>query len=252
MTHNVCFGFEKPTIWAKRRLTGLRSHERLALIVQDIMEVEVIHQQVDVVNTPIMIMMNLQRNTVPRMSTTNDTPPQQHHGNTGTMAAVLVDIALLATHLRILGPVFPGHTPRNHLLALMPGVPHLHREGVVQIPALSREVPGTQEISLVTQPLVITIVVLGEGVREHKEIVQAQGGRMSQNQALSHSSNISNNNHPLRVIVGSSVQVVRVSLGKFQMLNHLMAPNRPSSRVHNISSSNHCNTARTLKAASPQ
>lgn len=184
----------------------MKSHEMPVLIAQDIMEVEATHPQVGVVNTRTMIMTNLQKNTVPRMSTTNATPPQHHHGTTVTMAAALADTALLATPQKIPGlPVLPGHTPKIHLVALMAGAPHLHKEGVLQTPVPPKEAPGTQEISLVTQPLVITTAELGEGVREHKEIAQAQGGRIPLKQVLNHSSNSSSSSRPLRVKLGSNV-----------------------------------------------
>lgn len=184
----------------------MRSHGRPVLIAQDIMEVEVTHPQVGVVNTPTMIMTNLQRNTVPLMSTTNNgTPPPHHHGTTVTTAAALADTALLATPQRILGPpVLPGHTPKTHLAALMAETPHLHKEGAVQTPVPPRKAPGTQVTSLET--LVFTTAP-EDGARDPKEIAQPPGGRSPLQQGLNHSSSL------LRAMLGSSGLVVRVNLG---------------------------------------
>lgn len=185
----------------------MRNHERPVLIVQDITEVGVTHPRVDVVNIPTMIMMSLQRNTVRRMSTTNATPPP-HHGTTVTTPAALADTALPATPQKTPGPLeLPGHTPRTRLAVLMAGPPHLHKEGVVQTPALPRKALGTRETSLVTHHMVITMA-LAVGVRGDKETAQPPGDRIPQQQGLNHS-----NSSPLRAILGSSGQVDRTSLG---------------------------------------
>lgn len=151
LTDNICSGFKKHITWAKRKLTGLRSHGRPVLIAHDIMEVEVTHPQVGVVNTPTMIMMNLQRNTVPRMITVNNAiPPPHRHETTVTTVAALADTALLGTPQRILGPPDqPGHTPKTHRVALMAEALRLCKEGAVQTPVLPREAPEIQETSLV-------------------------------------------------------------------------------------------------------
>lgn len=251
LTDNICFGFKKPIIWAKRRLIGLRSRGRPVLIAQDIMEVEVTHPQVGVVNTPTTIMTNLQRNTVLGMSTTNNATPLHHHGTTVTTAAALADTALHVTPQRILGPpVLPGHTLKTNLSALMAEAPWLHKEGVVQTPVLPRQVPGILATSPGNQTLVVTMA-LEDGARDPKEIAQPPEGRtpLQQGLKLSSSSSI-----PLRAILGSSGQVFRAILGDIQVLNHLMVPSRPSSitRVHNSSSSsssNHCSAARPLRTA---
>ena len=266
LTDDVCFGFKKPITWAKKKLTGLRSHGRPVLIAQDITEVEVTHPQVGVVNTPTMIMMNLQRNTVLRMTTVNSAnPPPRRHGTTVTTAAALADITLLATPRRTQGPpALLGHTPKTLLFALTAEALRLHKGGVVQTPVLPREAPGIQGTSLVIQPL-DTTTVLEEGARDRKEIAQPPRGRIPLQQGLNHSSS------PLRAMLVSNGQAVRVNLGDIQALNHLMAPNQPSNRVHNNNNNNnsrnnnnnnnnnsnnnsnnhHRNTTRPLRPASP-
>lgn len=207
LTDHFCFGFEKPIIWAKKRLIGLRSHGKPVLIAQDIMVVT--HPQVGVVNTPTMIMTNLQRNTVPRMNTTNNaTPPPQHHETTvTTVAAALADTALLVTPQRIPEPPAPpGHIPKTQMPAPMAETPHLHKDEAVRIPAPPRQVPGTQANSPETQPLVITMA-LGDGARDPKENAQPPEGRTPLQPGLNHSSS-----SPLRAMLGSSGQVVRASL----------------------------------------
>lgn len=231
--------FEKPIIWVKRRLTGLRNHGRPVLIAQDIMEVGVTRPQADVVNILTMITTSLQRNTVHRMSTTNATHPP-HHGTTVTTAAPLADTALPATPQKTPGPLgLPGHTPKTHLAVLMAGAPHLYKEGAVQTHVLPREALGTQETSLVTP--VITMA-LQEGVRGDKEIAQHPGDRIPLQQGLNHS-----NSRPLRAILDSSGQVGRTSRGGIQALSHLMVPNMLSSstisRMHSSSSNNSNNSS---------
>lgn len=208
LTDDVFFGFKKPIIWAKRRLTGLRSHGRLVLIDQDIMVVEVTHPQVGAVNTPTMIMMNPQRNTVLGMSTTNSvTPPPPHHETTVITAVALAGTALHATLQRTLGPpVLPGHTLKTNLPALTVEAPLLHKEGVVQTPVLPSQVPETQATSLENQTLVITMA-LEDGARDPREIEQPPGSRTPRHQYLNHSSSLH------RAILGSSGQVVRAILG---------------------------------------
>lgn len=154
----------------------MRSLEKRVLIAQDITVVEATHPQVGGVNTPTMIMMNHQRNTVPRMSTANSATPPHHHGTIDIMAAALVDTALPATPQRILGPhVLPGHISKTHLLVPMAKALPLHRGEVAQIPVLPKEAPGTQETSPVTLRQAIT-TALGAGVRDSKT-GQAPGGK---------------------------------------------------------------------------
>lgn len=251
LTDNVCFGFKKPIIWVKRRLTGLKSHGRPALTAQDTMEVEVTHPQVGVVNTPTMIMTNLQRNMVLGMNTANSAIPPHPHGNIVTTAAALADTALHVTPQRILGPpVLPGHTLKTNLPALMGEAAHLHKEGVVQTPALPSQVPGILAISPGNRTLVVTMALEREA-RDPKEIAQPPEGRTLLLQGLKHSSS---SNIPLRAILGSSDQVVKAILGDLRVLNHLMVPSRPSSSITQLpnSSSNQCSAARPLHTASQQ
>lgn len=255
LTDNICFGFKKPIIWAKRKLTGLKSHGRPVLTAQDTMEVEVTHPQVGVVNTPTMIMTNLQRNTVLGMSTANSAIPPHHHGNTVTMAAALADTALHVTPQRILGPpVLPGHTLKTNLPALMGEAARLFKEGVAQTPALPRQVPGILAISPGNRTLVVTMAV-EEEARDPKAIAQPPEGRTPLLQGLKHSSS---SNTPRRAILGSSDQVVKAILGDIRVLNHLMVPSRPSSSIirlrnsNSSSSSNQCSAARPLHTASQQ
>lgn len=169
--------FKKLIIWAKRRLIGLRNHGRPALIVQDIMEVEVTLPRGDVVNIPTMIMMSLQRNTLNRMSTISVTLPRRR-GTTATTAAALVDIVPLVTLQRTPSlPALPGRTPKNHLVALKAGTPHPHREGVVQTLVLPMIAPATQETSLVSLSLVTTMA-LGDGARDLKVTEQRVGDKI--------------------------------------------------------------------------
>lgn len=219
LTDNVCFGFKKPIIWAKRKPTGSKSHGRPVLTAQDTMEVEVTHPQVGGVNTPTMIMTNLRRNTVLGMSTANSAIPPHHHGNTVTMAAALADTALHVTPQRILGPpVLPGHTLKTNLPALMGEAARLLKEGVAQTPALPRQVPGILAISPGNRTLVVTMAV-EEEARDPKAIAQPPEGRTPLLQGLKHSSS-SSSNIPPRAILGSSDQVVKAILGDIRVLNH--------------------------------
>ncbi|KAK1901807.1 Protein bassoon, partial [Dissostichus eleginoides] len=121
-----------------------------------------------------------ERNTVPRMSTTNNASPlPQHHGITANTAAVPADTVLLATPQRIPGrPVLPGPTPKTHPSAPMAEALRLHKEGVVQTPVLPREAHETQATFHVTQPPVITMA-LGEGghAGQQRPGGQGQSGR---------------------------------------------------------------------------
>lgn len=250
LTDNVFSGFKKPIIWAKRRLTGLRSHGRPVLIDQDIMVVEVTHPQVGAVNTPTMIMMNPQRNTVLGMSTTNSVTPPHHHETTVITAVALAGTALHATRQRTLGPpVLPGHTQKTNLPALTVEAPPLHKEGVVQTPVLPSQVPETQATSLENRTLVITMA-LEDGARDPREIEQPPGSRTPRHQDLNHSSSLH------RAILGSSGQVFRAILGDIQVLNHLMEPSSPRNSItivyNSSSSSNHCSAARPLRTVSLQ
>ncbi|KAF0034885.1 hypothetical protein F2P81_012643 [Scophthalmus maximus] len=166
------------------------------------MEVEVTHPQVGVVNTPTMIMMNLQRNTVPRMITVNNAiPPPHRHETTVTTVAALADTALLGTPQRILGPPDqPGHTPKTHRVALMAEALRLCKEGAVQTPVLPREAPEIQETSLVKQLRVIT-TVLEEGARDLKEIGQPPRDRNPLPEGLNHSNSSNSSNSPLRAML---------------------------------------------------
>lgn len=228
----------------------MRSRGRPVLIAQGIMAVEVTHPQVGVANTPTMIMMNLQRNIVLRMSTTNNATPPHHHGTTVTTAAALADTALRATPRRTIGlPVPPGHTLETNLVALMAEVPRLHKEEVDQTHVLLRQVPGTQATSLENPTLLVTMALAG-GARDPKEIAHPPEDRTPLDWALKHS----NSSRHLRAILGNSGQEVRAILGDIQALNHLMGPSSPSSsiiRVHN-SSSSYSSAARPLHTASPQ
>lgn len=174
----MLFWFQKPIIWGKKRLIGLRSHERPDLIVQNIMEVEVIHPQVGGVNTLTMIMMNLQRNIVLGMSTaSNATHPPRHNGNTVTMAAALADTAHHVIPQKTPGrPVLLGHILKTKQLEVMAEAPLHYKEEAVQTHALLRQVQETQVISLENQIPVVTMV-LAEGARDPREIEQ-QGGRI--------------------------------------------------------------------------
>ncbi len=85
----ICSRFPKPTIWAKKKLIGLRSHAP----VLDTTEAA-IHLGGDMgLNTPTMIMMSLLRKTCgPRMTTAME-GDTRHHVTTDTMAP-LADIHL--------------------------------------------------------------------------------------------------------------------------------------------------------------
>ncbi|TNN84318.1 Protein bassoon [Liparis tanakae] len=155
-------------------------------------------------------MTNLQRNTVPRMSTTNNaSPPQQHRGISVITAEALADTALLATPQRIPGrPVLPEHTLKTQLFALMAEAPRRHKEGMVQTPVPPREAPETQATSLVTQPLLIIMARVDEA-RDPKEIAQHPGGRspLQQGPNRSSSSSSSSSSSPLRAMLGSSTKM---------------------------------------------
>ncbi|TWW62065.1 Protein bassoon [Takifugu flavidus] len=215
-----------PIIWAKKRLTGLRSHERPVLIVQNIMEVEVIHPQVGGVNTLTMITTNLRRNIVLVMSTaSNATHPPRHHGNTVTMGAALADTALHVTPQRTPGPLgLPGHILKTKLLGVTAEAPRHCKEEAVPNHVLPRQVQETQVISLENQTLVVTMV-LEDGARDPREIEQLEG-RIPLQLGLNNSSS------HLRVIAGSSVQVVRGILGDIQVQSHLMHLSRPNSSIN--------------------
>ncbi|MEQ2209004.1 hypothetical protein XENOCAPTIV_022205, partial [Xenoophorus captivus] len=107
----------------------------------------------------------------------------------------LVDIVPLATPRRTLSlHVLPGRTLKTHLVALMAGFPHLHRDGAVQTLALHMEAHATQETSLVSRSPLIT-TALGDGARDLKVIAQLVGDKI----LLSHRTS----SH-LRDTVGSS------------------------------------------------
>lgn len=190
------------------------------------MEVEVIRPQVGGVNTPTMITTNLRRNIVPVMSTaSNATHPPRHHGNTVTMAAALADTALHVTPQRTPGPlVLPGHILKTKLLGVTAEAPRHCKEEAVPTHGLPRQVQETQVISHGNPTLVVTMV-LEDGARDPREIEQLEG-RIPLQLGLNNSSS------NLRVIAGSSVQVVRGILGDIQVQSHLMHPSRPNSSIN--------------------
>lgn len=218
---------QKPITWAKKRLTGLKSHEKPVLTAHDTMEVEVTLPQVDGVSTPIMTMTNLRRSQVTLTITVNTvTLPPHHHENTVTTAAVLEDTVHLVTPRRIQGPQEPpGPTPRTRPVALMGEALQQHKEGVLRTLDLPKIVLETQEISLVRPPLDIT-TALGNGARDPKEIGQLLRGMTLLQQDINHSNNNSNHNssssssRALRVMLVSKGQGVRANLVDIQALNH--------------------------------
>lgn len=81
----ICSRFPKPTIWAKKKLTGLRSH---APVLDTTAAATHLGGAGMVSNTPTMITMSLPRRTCgPRMSTAME-GDTLHPVTTGTMAAL--------------------------------------------------------------------------------------------------------------------------------------------------------------------
>lgn len=122
----ICSRFPKPTIWAKKKLTGLRSHAP----AHDTTAVIQLGGADTVSSTPTMIMMSLLRKTCgPRMSTAMQ-GDILHPVTTGTMAA-LADIHPHHVIQMSQGPW--GHlrrTQKTHQCAMtLQDDPHL-QEGV--------------------------------------------------------------------------------------------------------------------------
>lgn len=124
----ICSRFPKPTIWAKKKLTGLRSH----VPVRDTTAVATRLGEAGMVsNTPTTIMMSLLKRTCGlRMSTATE-GDTLHPMITGTMEA-LVDI-----RPRLVIQMSRGHqdhlrgTPKTHqCVMILQDDPHL-QEGVV-------------------------------------------------------------------------------------------------------------------------
>lgn len=133
----ICSRFPKPTIWARKKLTGLRNHAP----VLDTMAAATLEEVGMVSSTPIMIMMNLLRRTCGRKMSTAMAGGIHHHVTTGTMAPLagtLPPVTQMSRDPR-------GHLrgiPKTRLCAMTPqDVLHL-QEGVVS--------PGLEGITLPT------------------------------------------------------------------------------------------------------
>lgn len=128
----ICSRFPKPTIWAKKKRTGLRSH---APVLDTTAAVIQLGGAGTLSNTPTMIMMSLPRRTCgPKMSTAME-GGIRHPVTTGTMAALVV------THLRHVIQMnldLQGHlrgTPKTHQCAMIhQGDLHLQEDVVSQDP----------------------------------------------------------------------------------------------------------------------
>lgn len=141
----ICSRFPKPTIWAKKKLTGLRSH----VPAHDTMAAATRLGEADTVsNTPTTITMSHLRKTCGlRMSTATE-DDILHPGITGTTEA-LVDIRLPLV-IRT-SRDHPGH-PRDTLKTLLcvmtlQGGPH-HQEDVVTQGLEGTTLQSTREILL--------------------------------------------------------------------------------------------------------
>lgn len=143
----ICSRFPKPTIWAKKKLTGLRSH----VPVPDTTAVAIHLGGVGTAtNTPITIMMNLLRRTYgPRMSMATE-HDILHLVITGTMEAL---VGIHRHHVILMNKGHRGPlrgTPKTRRCAMtQQGDPH--RQEDVATPGLEdTTLPNTHVIPLVT------------------------------------------------------------------------------------------------------